>query len=168
MYQQLLRPACMLFIAAFLLPACASIVSKTSYPVHIRTEPLGANITITDKKGKEVFKGKSPTEVTLKSGAGYFSKALYHVKISRPGYEDRTVDVMFKLNGWYFGNLVFGGLVGMLIIDPATGAMWKVVDPIIDETLDKSVVSAGKEPSLKIVDINNLPDEERKKLVRIN
>jgi hypothetical protein len=23
---------------------------------------------------------------------------------------------------WYFGNLVFGGLIGMVIVDPLTGA----------------------------------------------
>jgi len=168
MHRHFYKSTCILLVAAFLLPACATIVSRTSYPVHIKTEPVGATITITDKKGKEVFKGKSPNEVVLKSGAGYFSKAVYHVKISSSGYANKTVDVMFKLNGWYFGNLIFGGLVGMLIIDPASGAMWKVVDPIVDETLEKSVVMTGKDPSLNIVDVNTLSQEQRNKLVRIN
>jgi len=168
MHLHFFRSPFFLFIAAFLLPACATIVSKTSYPVYIKSDPVGATISITDKKGKEVYKGKSPTQITLKAGAGYFSKAVYHVKISKSGYSDKTVDVMFKLNGWYFGNLIFGGLVGLLIIDPASGAMWKVVDPVVDETLDKSVVSSGKDASLNIVDINTLPQEVKNKLVRIN
>ena len=28
------------------------------------------------------------------------------------------------INGWYFGNIIFGGLIGMLAVDPATGAMY--------------------------------------------
>ncbi len=30
------------------------------------------------------------------------------------------------VNGWYFGNIIFGVLLGILIVDPATGAMWKI------------------------------------------
>ena len=29
-----------------------------------------------------------------------------------------------RMNGWYLGNIIFGGLIGALIVDPATGAMW--------------------------------------------
>lgn len=29
------------------------------------------------------------------------------------------------INGWYLGNLLFGGLLGWVIIDPITGAMYK-------------------------------------------
>ena len=63
--------------ATLALGSCASIVSKSRYPVAISSVPVGANITITDKHGKEVFSGVAPTAVTLKSGAGYFSKASY-------------------------------------------------------------------------------------------
>ncbi len=42
---------------------------------------------------------------------------------------DDPVTFDTKLDGWYFGNLIFGGLLGILIIDPATGAMWR-----LDET----------------------------------
>jgi hypothetical protein len=29
-----------------------------------------------------------------------------------------------KIDGWYFGNLIFGGLIGLVIVDPLTGSMW--------------------------------------------
>ena len=103
--------------------------------MYIRTEPAGAAISITDKRGKEVFKGKTPTTVRLKTGAGYFSKAEYQVKLSSRGFEEKIIPINYKLNSWYFGNLVIGGIIGMLIVDPATGAMWKIQDPVIDETL---------------------------------
>ncbi len=153
---------------AVLFSSCASIVSKTSYPVSIRTNPAGASISITDKKGKEVYKGQSPATVTLKSGSGFFSKAEYQVKLSSNGFSEKIVPVNYKLNGWYFGNLLIGGLIGMLIVDPATGAMWKIQDPAIDETLAKSTDSASKTPVLNIVDINDVSKQIKSKLVRIN
>lgn len=30
------------------------------------------------------------------------------------------------MDGWYWGNILFGGLIGMLAVDPATGAMYKL------------------------------------------
>ena len=41
--------------ASFLATSCASIVSKSSYPISINSTPSEAKITITDRKGVEVF-----------------------------------------------------------------------------------------------------------------
>jgi len=153
---------------AVLLSSCASIVSRSSYPVYIRTNPAGATVTITDKHGMEVYKGTSPSHVTLRSGAGFFSKAQYQVKLTSDGYSEKIVPINYKVNGWYFGNLLIGGVVGMLIIDPATGAMWRIIDPIVDETLDKSLATAKTAPSLSIVDFKNVPEDLKKRIVRVN
>ena len=153
-------------IFSVLFSNCATIVSRSSYPILVKSDPAGATVSITDKKGKEVFKGISPSTVILKSGAGYFSRAEYQVKISISGYTDQTIPVLYKLNGWYFGNLLFGGIIGMLIIDPASGAMWKLETPPINVTLAKSA-TIGEVPTLKIMDINSLPLNMRDKLVRV-
>jgi hypothetical protein len=34
------------------------------------------------------------------------------------------------IDGWYWGNLLIGGIIGMVFVDPLTGAMWKL-DPFI-------------------------------------
>ena len=146
--------------------SCATIVSKCSYPVSINSSPTGATVSITDKKSKEVYKGQTPATVTLKSGAGFFSKSEYQVKISSPGYAEQVIPVNFKINGWYFGNLLIGGVLGMLIIDPATGAMWKLDTPPINITLNKSVAST-EVPTLKIIDFASVSQDMRKHLVRI-
>jgi len=149
-----------------LLTSCATIFGKTSYPVSINTDPTGAMVSITDKKNKEVYKGQTPATVTLKSGAGYFSKAEYQVKLTSPGYAEQTVPINFKINGWYFGNILLGGVIGMLIVDPATGAMWKLDTPPINVTLSKSTASTAT-PTLKIMDIANVSQELKEHLVRI-
>ena len=80
-----------------LFSSCATIFGKSSYPVSINSNPTGATVSITDKKGKEVYKGVSPATVTLKSGAGYFGKAEYQVKISSTGYAEQIIPINYKL-----------------------------------------------------------------------
>ena len=151
--------------SSFLFSSCASIVSKSTYPLSINSSPSNAKISITDKKGKEIYLGNTPANVKLKAGAGFFSKAEYQVKFSSPGYDDKIVPVTFKLDGWYFGNLLLGGVLGMLIIDPATGAMWKIETDFLNETLSKSTASVN--PEMKIMTINEIPDSWKNHLVRV-
>jgi hypothetical protein len=82
-------------------------------------------------------------------------------------YDTRTVPIDFKLDGWYIGNIIFGGLIGFLIVDPATGAMWKLDTEFVNETLSKTSASID-EPSLKVFGYNDIPDSWRDKLVKIN
>ncbi|MDR1896957.1 MAG: hypothetical protein LBR10_09235, partial [Prevotellaceae bacterium] len=70
----------------------------------------------------------------------------------------------FKIDGWYFGNLLLGGWPGMLIIDPLTGAMWKIESRFLHATLDKN----RADNELKILHINDLPDKLKKYLVKVN
>jgi hypothetical protein len=149
-----------------LFSSCATIFGHSSYPVSINTDPSGAILSITDKKGKEVYKGQSPATVELKSSSGFFAKAQYQVKISSQGYAEQIIPINYKLNGWYWGNLLIGGALGMLIIDPASGAMWKLSTPPINVTLNKSTAST-ETPTLKIVDIASIPQNMKDKLVRI-
>lgn len=166
MRPQLLKLTVLVFTLPILFSSCATIFGKSSYPVSISTNPKGANISITDKKSKEVYKGTSPATVTLKSGAGYFSKAEYKVKITAPGFGQQIIPVNYKLNGWYFGNLLFGGLIGMLIVDPATGAMWKLQTPPIYVTLDK-LTETVTEPTLKIIDIKDVSESMKSNMIRL-
>lgn len=144
--------------------SCASIVSKNKYPLSINSIPSEAKIVITNKKGVEIFSGQTPATVTLKSGSGFFGKASYQVKFEKEGYDSKTVPVEFKLDGWYFGNILIGGLLGMLIIDPATGAMYKLKTEYIQETLLKSDGLSGK-TEFKMISIDEIPNEWKNQLV---
>ena len=155
----------LLAAAVLLTSGCASIVSKSSYPVTIYSTPPNARISITDKRGKEVYQGAAPATVNLKASSGFFSKAFYQVTFELPGYDRRLVPINYKLDGWYFGNILFGGLIGMLIVDPATGAMFKLDTPVIDELLTQSV--SVSEPGLRVYDINGIPADWEARLVQI-
>ena len=165
MKKSFVKLAAIVMVMPVLITSCASILGKSAYPVSINSNPNGADISITDKKGKEVYKGQSPATVSLKSGAGCFSRAEYQVKISSRGYTDQVIPVNYKLNGWYYGNLLLGGFLGMLIVDPATGAMWKLDTPPISITLRKS--NALNTPTLEILNVNEVSDAVKANMVKI-
>lgn len=139
-----------------LVSSCASIVSKSNYPISINSSPSQAKIIITNKRGIEVYVGNTPANLKLKAGSGFFGKEQYQVKFLKDGYDTKTIPVNFKLDGWYFGNIIIGGLIGMLIVDPATGAMYKLDTEFLNETLTRSIVSTDNE-ELKIYSINEIP-----------
>ena len=62
--------------------------------------------------------------VTLKKGRGYFKPENYTVRFTKEGFQPRELKCEGEVNGWYFGNIIFGGLIGLLAVDPATGAMY--------------------------------------------
>jgi len=148
-----------------LFSSCASIVSRSQWPLTVNTSPSGAKIEITDRSGFTVFVGNSPASLTLKSGAGFFAKQSYLVKLTLDGYDERILPLECTLNGWYVGNIFFGGLIGILIVDPTTGAMYKLEREYIDETFTKTTASI--DPSLKIMNINDLPAGMKEHLVAI-
>jgi hypothetical protein len=150
-----------------IMTSCASIVSKSSWPITINSSPSEAKISIKDKKGIEIYTGSTPATLKLKSGSGFFSKARYQVTFEKVGYEKKVVPVEFKLNGWYFGNIIFGGPIGLLIIDPATGAMFKLETEFLNETLTKSVATANTK-ELKLLDINKIPTEWKNHLILVS
>ncbi|MBX3640455.1 MAG: PEGA domain-containing protein [Nitrosomonas sp.] len=126
------------------LTGCATIMSTDSHNLPVRSSPNDAAITITDETGAEVYSGKTPTTVVLKKSNGnYFGKKSYKVVISKPGYSTQTIPITASANGWYmFGNLVFGGLIGYLIVDPLSGNMYKLSPENIDATLIASNTSS--------------------------
>jgi len=159
------RVTVMLMVAVFLFSNCATIVTRDVYPARIVSNPNNAKISVTNKKGNEIYSGNTPAVVQLRAGSGFFSKAEYQVRFSEPGYDERIIPITFSLDGWYFGNILFGGLIGMLIVDPATGAMWRINTTFIHETLNRSAMSFSQE--LRIVDIAEIPESWKEHLVEI-
>lgn len=154
------------------LTGCASIVSKSSWPVTIQSTPSGAKCVVTNNKGIAIQSGETPMVVTVASGSGFFSKAKYSISCDKDGFDPERSELSAHMNGWYWGNIVFGGVIGMLIVDPATGAMWKLDDsfvvPLSPSGMAKLPVPAetgAKEPEVKpTVAANALSQSPDKKL----
>jgi hypothetical protein len=119
---------CVLMLVA---SGCASIMCSDSKTVSIDSYPADANFTILSLDGRVIHKGTTPAMVTLKRGRGYFQAGDYRIAFNKAGYEGvYTMPIKSKVEvGWYLGgNVVFGGLIGWIIVDPLTGAMYTMED----------------------------------------
>jgi hypothetical protein len=63
-----------------------------------------------------------------------------------------------RTGGWYLGgNLLFGGSIGYLIVDPVTGAMWTLAPEDINVTLKKTGASLDSDTTLQVVLLDDVP-----------
>ncbi|KJV06452.1 hypothetical protein [Methylocucumis oryzae] len=108
------------------LSGCASIVSESRQPVSISSIPDRSDFVIVNRAGTPIHNGTTPATVTLKTDAGYFKGEKYSIKFMKDNYSTQTAPLNAELNGWYWGNLVSGGFLGMFVVDPLTGAMWSL------------------------------------------
>jgi len=143
---------------------CASILSKSECPVSISSKPEGTDIRIVNKSNNAVFSGKTPAIVVLKAGAGFFQGEDYTVTFTKEGYAPFDAQIKRGVNGWYIGNILFGGLIGLLIVDPATGAMWTLENLHVDLSPQ---ASSSTRNSFQIVSIDEVPPDLRSRMVEI-
>jgi hypothetical protein len=155
-----------LLVLVFLV-GCASIVSKSTYPVAVSSEPSGAQIVVTDNDGETVYEGTTPANIDLTTTNGYFSGQDYSIRASLAGHETTTMEIERGVDGWYVANILFGGLIGLLIVDPLTGAMWKLDEQVTVELTASEPASQLSGMGLRVLSFDQLPLEHIKHLVRI-
>jgi hypothetical protein len=112
-----------LFIIPLLFTGCASIVDGGPKTIRINSNPEGAKVTIFNKSGEEVAVKTTPTTVSLKRSKGFAQDEDYKLVFEKEGYYPHETHVKSTLNGWYWGNIFVGGLIGCLI-DMGTGACY--------------------------------------------
>lgn len=149
---------------------CASIFNGGPKNIAINSAPSGAKVTIV-KEGTsvQVHQGVTPMTVTLEPKAGYFSGQSYQLKLELKGYRTAELVIRPELSGWYFGNLLFGGPLGLLIIDPLTGAMWNLAPNKIEQSLSADQATLIKNNDGFVVALLEQTTEgERANMQRIN
>lgn len=104
---------------------CATIVSKSNYPVSVASKPSEVKFNVINSEGEILFSGKTPTVVNLKAADGFLRSARYEITFEKEGYQTTTRNINSTIDEWYFGNLISFTLMGLLI-DSASGAMWKI------------------------------------------
>lgn len=153
--------------------SCASIVSRSKYDVTINSVPTQSIVRVLNRKGVEVAAGQTPVTLRLKASEGFFRPAKYTLVFTKEGYEEKHFPIKASLKPWYFGNLIFGGIIGFLIVDPATGAMWKINDEMVSTSLTplgKPVAVIQEEKSNKEINVyalSDIPQEMRSKMIRV-
>ncbi len=102
-----------------MLSACATIVNGTSQSVTVSTTPPAATCTL-DRVGARIGAvAQTPGSVRLDK-----SKNDLSVTCNKPGYQTATVVRGPSFNGWTFGNIVAGGVIGA-VVDASSGANYE-------------------------------------------
>ncbi|MDX2128126.1 MAG: PEGA domain-containing protein [Chloroherpetonaceae bacterium] len=117
---------------------CASIMSGSSQDIAISSTPSGASITVNN-----VILAKTPAKVKLKR------KDEHKIKLDLAGFLPYEVVLTTSSNGWVWGNILFGGLIG-LAIDAITGAMYSLEPNIINAEMKKEEIGAIPDADLYI------------------
>jgi hypothetical protein len=149
-----------LFIAsavALALSGCATVFNGKTQNVVLSSVPEGATAAVTNRAGENVHTGVTPVTLTLNRGAGYFQPETYTVTLTKDGFAPKKLTFTGTVSGWYIGNILFGGLIGMLAVDPITGAMY-TFPASVSSTLEIKTSGAGG--SLTIVSTETLTTEQ--------
>lgn len=150
----------LMLAAGLLTTGCATIVKGGTQAIKINSVPDAAVVKIHDMNANQnvVSEGVTPHTAVLKKGAGMFKAGSYKVIVEKPGYGSKSFMIDGNASGWYIaGNLFFGGLIGWVVVDPITGAMWNLTPEQIDATLGDSAYNNNGD--LTIVLKENVSEE---------
>jgi hypothetical protein len=103
--------------------ACASIVHGTRQNLGVSSTPSGATVSVDNKP-----LGTTPTVAKLTR------KEPHVVRVELDGYRPVEVKLVRSTSGWVWGNIVFGGLIGVAV-DASNGAMYKLTPAQVSATL---------------------------------
>lgn len=123
----------LLLIVLIMSSACATIIQPGPDRVHVNSNPEGAKVYL---DGQPI--GVTPMVVDIAR------KSEGIIEIKKDGYEPMTVDRDKVASGWFFGNLLLGGVIGMGV-DLATHNQGKYSEePVFGELQEKPRKPASK------------------------
>ncbi len=128
---------------------CTSIMSGRHAELSIDSNPHHAHVVIRDRRGQEVATVNTPGKVTLRRNERFIFPARYTATIEAPGYHAATIPIRSTINPWILGNVIIGGIPG-LVVDNATGAAWKPRDSEIYHELAPIYVAQQPGQSLGV------------------
>lgn len=155
--------------ASVLLSGCASIVHGGPRSVPVASSPPGAKVSIYDRSHALVSTNTTPFIATLPTKYGYFKGQSYRLVFEMPGYASSEVNLESSVSGWYFGNLLVGGLIGMLVVDPLTGSMFNLSPEKIEQPLNTAQADAvHSRNEVMVVLLSQTTEAERARMVKVN
>jgi len=148
---------------------CATIVHGGPRAISVASAPVGAKVSIYDRSDTLVMTNTTPFIAQLPTKYGYFKSQSYRLVFEMPAHATAEVNLTSSVSGWYFANLVFGGAIGMLIVDPLTGAMFNLSPEKIDQNLSATQAKVIKDRTGFLVVLSSeITEQERTQMVRVN
>jgi len=113
MTNHLIMVISVLTLAAFV-AGCCSIIHGTSQEVGLSSNPTNAQIFVNG-----VQKGTTPVTLDLERDGSHI------IRLELDGYKPYEISLTKNTSGWVWGNILFGGLIG-LAIDAIDGAIYNI------------------------------------------
>jgi PEGA domain len=121
-------------LAVAALSGCATVTGGTGpQKVKVESDPPGATVLVDGRPH-----GVTPTTVALDRTVGH------RIELDKDGYAPTAADLKPGVNPWVFGNLLVGGLVG-IVVDLATDSERRLYPGGVDIHL---APAAGTTPGL--------------------
>lgn len=98
----------------FFLTSCATIMHGTRQSIGISSNPTNAQIWVDNQ-----YVGQSPLIVEMTRKHNHF------IRLELQGYQPYEVTFTRQMSAWVFGNVVFGGIIG-LAVDAITGGIYRL------------------------------------------
>lgn len=136
MFKKLLALSLLVCFVA-LITGCASIIHGKLQKISVNTAPSGANVEATSGEGDPV-RCTTPGVLELDR-----SRPGYVLHIEKVGYKD--IDVVLKrgIDPWFWGNIIIGGIIGIMV-DMSSGSAYKFSPSQIDEFLKKEGIDTSR------------------------
>jgi hypothetical protein len=119
-------------LALLPLTGCATIIHGRHQTVGISSSPPGAKVTVDNQS-----MGVTPVNLELKRNQEHT------VIVSLDGYESWSGTLQPSASGWLWGNIAFGGLIG-LAVDFGTGGAYNLHPEDLSATLTSKPTMASK------------------------
>ncbi|MFQ5499687.1 MAG: PEGA domain-containing protein [Candidatus Zixiibacteriota bacterium] len=144
--------AIVLLLATVVFLGCATIMHGTSQEIGIQSQPTGAIVTIDN----QVF-GTTPVVANLSR------KDTHIVHFALDGYQPFDATLTRSTSGWVWGNIVFGGLIG-LAVDAISGGLYKLSPKQVEAELASEGMSMDIQGSSVIITVVLEPDPSWEKV----
>lgn len=104
----------LLLLSMMSLTSCATIVNGTKQKIGISSQPSHAAVWVDN-----YYMGETPVIVQMTRKDNHF------VRIELEGYLPFEAMFTRDVSGWAFGNIIFGGFIG-IAVDVITGGIYKL------------------------------------------
>ena len=111
------------FLCSGILTACASLMHGTSQDIGISSSPTSAAVTVDN-----MMKAQTPFVAKLSR------KDNHIIHIAADGYAPADLTLTRSTSGWVWGNIIFGGIIG-LAVDAMTGGLYNLTPDQLSSTL---------------------------------
>jgi len=139
-----------LIIALLVQVNCCSIIHGTTQEISVNSQPSAAKVIV-----KGVNMATTPAVIDLKR-----KESNIVIRFEKEGYEPVEIALRRSTDGWIVGNIIFGGVIG-LVVDFINGAAYKLSPADIQVELRKLNVKIKDLPKnglLIAVDLESIKD----------